>query len=276
VIRDVLESDGLSVDGPGAILAAILDAATTAAVQSYVEARDLEAQRRQAEHIGFLTHELRSPLSTAVLAASQLRLDATAEQELPLQILERNHRRLSDLIDSVLLTEQLAFGSVELRRVQLRLGQIMDGALEAARAVAAHKGLEIVTDYDPELLVDVDPLLTRSALQNLADNAAKYTDAGQIHVTVDNRPDALVFHVRDACGGIPSAELQMIFDSFRRGTTMKPGTGLGLAIAKRATEAQGGTLHVESYEAPGCHFWITLPKTTNGGRGSDAARSGGE
>jgi signal transduction histidine kinase len=279
VIRDVLESEGIHVNGPGAILSEILDAAIAAAVQSYVEARDHEARQRQAEHIGFLTHELRSPLSSAVLAASQLRLDATPEQELPLQILERNHRRLSDLIDSVLLTEQLAFGSVQLRRVTVRLGQVMDGALEAAHAMAAHKGLELVTQYDPELKVELDPLLTRSAVQNLADNAAKYTDSGRIEVSAEDRPDALVIHVRDSCGGIPQSELHTIFDAFRRGSTHKTGTGLGLAIAKRATEAQGGTLEVESPGPPGCHFWMTLPKATAGNgedRDSDVAHSGRE
>jgi signal transduction histidine kinase len=260
VICDVLESDGVRVEGPGKLLCEILDAAILAAVQAYVEARDHEARERQAESIGFLTHELRNPLSNAVLAASQLRLDASPKQDLALEILERNQQRLSDLIDSVLLAERLISGKMECRPAGVKLGQIMDAALESARATATQKRVQLVTRYDPDLAVVVDPALTQSAVQNLADNAARYTDSGRIDVTVENHEDAIVIDVRDSCEGISQAELRTIFQAFRRGATTKAGTGLGLAIAKSAIEAQGGSLEAESTGPSGCHFWITLPK----------------
>src|SRR4030095_7790205 len=101
-------------------------------------------------------------------------------------------------------------------------------------------------NYDPETEVYVDPLLTRSALQNIADNAAKYTDRGEVSVVVETGRDKLTVHVRDTCGGISKEEIQTIFEPFERGTTGKSGTGLGLAIARRAIEAQGGTIQAES------------------------------
>jgi signal transduction histidine kinase len=260
VIREVAHQQGLiSGDTPDVVLADTLDAAIAAAVSAYVDARDYEARKRQAESIGFLTHELRNPLSTAMLSASRLRQQALPEQASLLDALDRSHRKLSELIDSVLLAERLDVGKVESRPVAIKLRDLVEPSLEAARAVAASKGLEFQLTYDPAIDVRLDPLLTRSALQNIADNAAKYTDHGEIAVDIEASDDALVFHVRDTCSGISPEELRTIFEPFKRGTTGKTGTGLGLAIARRAVEAQGGSIQAESSGPSGCHFWITLP-----------------
>jgi signal transduction histidine kinase len=265
VIRQIAEEQGVAVDE--AILADALDAAIAAAVSAYVDARDYEARKKQAENIGFLTHELRNPLSTAMLSASQLRRHAGEKHSRLLDALDRSHKILSDLIDSVLLTEKLEAGKIESRPVAIKLGTLVEPALEAARHTAAAKGLAFHVNYDSEIQVHVDPLLTRSALQNIADNAAKYTDHGEVSVVVEDSRDAFVVHVRDTCGGISAEEMVTIFEPFKRGTTGKSGTGLGLAIARRAIETQGGAIQAESPGSSGCHFWITLPKRSEPERG---------
>lgn len=262
VIREIGQERGVAIAGPDAILSDCLEAAIAAAVSAYVDARDYDARRKHAENIGFLTHELRNPLSIAVMAASQLRRHATPEQAHALDTLERGQKRLAELIDSVLLTEQLEAGKVECRPYDVKLEQVMGPALEAARRTASKKSLAFRANYDPELCVHVDPVLTRSAVQNLADNAAKYADRGYVEVTVEEHTEEFVVHVRDSCEGISKEELGTIFEPFERGTTGKSGTGLGLAIAKRAVEIQGGSIQAESHDAHGCHFWITLPKRT--------------
>jgi signal transduction histidine kinase len=259
VIRDISREKGTMADSPDAVLADVLDAAISAAVQAYVDARDFQARKKQAEHIGFITHELRNPLTTARLTTVQLRSQAAPEQLGLFDRLERSHKRLGELIDGVLLTGQLESGNIESRAVEVKVGQIMEGALEAARAVAAQKGLAFRVSYNPELPVRVDPLLTSSAVQNLVDNAAKYTDSGHIDVAAEDRAGELIVHVRDTCHGISPEELRTIFEPFKRGTTGKSGTGLGLAIARRAVEAQGGSIGAESPGAAGCHFWIRIP-----------------
>ena len=260
VIREIVEERGGVSEGPDAILADTLDAAIAAAVSAYVDARDYEARKRQAENIGFLTHELRNPLSTAMLSAYKIRCHAEREHLPLLDALDRSHKKLSDLIDSVLLTEKLESGKIESRPVAIKLGNLVEPALEAARTAAANKGLAFHVNYDSATEVYVDPLLTRSALQNIADNAAKYTDHGEVSVVVEDGRDTFTVHVRDTCAGISKEEIRTIFEPFERGTTGKSGTGLGLAIARRAVEAQGGTIQAESREPTGCHFWITLPK----------------
>jgi signal transduction histidine kinase len=260
VIREVAAEHGLAEVAVEAVLADFLDGAIAASVSAYVDARDYLARQKQAENISFLTHELRNPLSTATLAAELLRRQATPEQLQLLDRLDRNQTRLAELIDSVLLTGKLEAGKIECRPVDVSLKEVMEPALEAARVAASHKGVEFRANYDPELRLRVDPALTRSAIQNLADNAAKYTDHGEVSIAVDASPEACVIHVRDSCEGISEAELRTIFEPYERGTTRKSGTGLGLAIARRAAEVQGGSIHAESNERSGCHFWIRLPR----------------
>jgi hypothetical protein len=106
----------------------------------------------------------------------------------------------------------------------------------------------------------LDPVLTRAAVQNLVENAVKYTDEGLVELSLEDRPREVVIHVRDTCHGVSPEELETIFEPFSRGHSRKPGTGLGLAIARRSIEAQGGRIQAESPGDRGCHFWITLPK----------------
>jgi signal transduction histidine kinase len=199
-----------------------------------------------------------------MISAARLRANAAPEQMAHLNALDRSHQRLNAMIDRVLLTQKVVAGKVESRQVDTKLEQIIAPATEAARAEATRKGVEFHTQYDPDLLVRVDPQLTRSAIQNLADNAAKYADVGHIDLAVEDRDSELIVHVRDTCEGLSEAELRTIFEPFERGTTGKSGTGLGLAIAKQAVEAQGGSIHAESPGQSGCHFWIELPKARSG------------
>jgi signal transduction histidine kinase len=264
VIRDVVAEQAQPPPDVEAVLADLLDAAIASSVQSYVDARDYEARRRQAENIGFITHELRNPLSTAMLIVAQLQTKMVEEVEARVappvvERLERSLRAIEQLIASVLLTEKLEAGKQEARAVPVRLVDVVGSAVEAARRVAAQKGLAFNVSYDPNLTVRVDPMLTRSAIQNLADNAAKYTDAGSVDIVVSTDGGALVVDVRDTCDGLSAEELKTIFEPFQRGRTRQAGTGLGLAIARRAAEAQGGTIEAESSGASGCHFQLRLP-----------------
>jgi len=109
-----------------------------------------------------------------------------------------------------------------------------------------------------------DSQLMMSAIQNLADNAVKFTDDGRVEIVLESRGDEAVIHVRDNCPGISPAELEKIFEAYERGSSEKPGTGLGLAIARRAITLTGGTIGAESNETQGCHFWITVPLGARG------------
>jgi signal transduction histidine kinase len=239
-------------------LADLIDAAIIESVKAYVEARNFEIRRTQAQNIGFLTHELRNPLSAAVHASELVRDGATPQQRALLDALDRSHARLIALIDGVLDAGRLEASQPDPKPAAIREGDLIARATEAARRAARLKGLAFEVRHDPARVVHVDPDLTSSALQNLVDNAVKYTDHGAIELTVEQGDGAWTVHVRDTCHGLSPEELRTIFEPFRRGSTNKPGTGLGLAIARRAIESQSGTIHAESPGA-GCHFWFELP-----------------
>jgi signal transduction histidine kinase len=259
VIRELAVEPGPHRGEQEAALADLLDAAVVAALEAYVDARDYETRRAQAHNIAFLTHELRNPLSNATMAAGELKNHVAEKASRAMVVLERALARLTEMIDGVLLTQKFEAGKVEPHLADTTLGDIVEPALESARSVAARKGIAFQVSYDPAQAMRADRHLLSSAIENLADNAVKYTDSGRVQVAIDRKPGATVFHVRDTCHGLSPEELRTIFEPFRRGKTAKGGTGLGLAIARRAVEAHGGTIEAESPGPAGCHFWITLP-----------------
>lgn len=243
-------------------LADLISSAIATAVRAYVDSRDVADRRTQAEHIGFVTHELRNPLSTAILAAKRLRQrpEIPASERKTLDLLDRGLEQLRALVDGILLTQRLDAREVECRPEPMALERVMADAIRAAELVAKNKGLCFVADYDPETIVRVDPGLTVSALQNVVDNAVKYTDEGAVHLVAEVRPSDVLVHVYDNCDGMSAEEIGTIFEPFKRAHSGKKGTGLGLAIARRSIEAQGGRIGADSNGERGCHFWLTLPK----------------
>jgi signal transduction histidine kinase len=263
VLFEVAREDGvISDDMQGERLADLIDAAIATSVKSYTESRDHAARRVQAEHIGFLTHELRNPLATATLAAGRLRRkpELVAAESETLSMLDRSLNRLRGRIDAMLLTQRLDAHEVECRPIDTRLGPIMADATRGAELEASQKGIGFSAHYDPDLELHVDPGLTISAVQNVIDNAVKFTDHGRVELVADSLPDKALLHVRDNCDGLSAEEIKTIFQPFKRAHSGKAGTGLGLAIARRALEAQGGEIGAESGADGGCHFWLTLPK----------------
>ena len=241
---------------------ALMHAAIAESVKTYVDHRDFEARRREAEHVGFITHELRNPLTTAMMAASQLKAHTkhSPDAARALEMLERNQARIRDLIDSVLTAERKKAEPICPRPRDVTLGELLQQGMDTAQREAGPKGLRIETSYSDTVALHLDPDLTASIFTNLIENAIKYTEFGTVSVTVEEHPHEIVLHVRDNCEGISAEELAVLFEPFRRGATSQHGFGLGLSIAKRAAEAQGGTLEAESPGERGCHFWVTLPR----------------
>src|SRR6185437_12608393 len=258
IIREIGHQSGSDFAEAEGLLPDLLEPAIAVAVQAYVDARDYESRRAEAAHIGFLTHELRNPLVAARLAAARVRRSGSDEQAGPLDRLDRALSKLDSLIDSVLLTEKLEAGAVRAQPVEITLGQLLE-PVESLRGLAEEKGLAFRMTYEAGRVLRLDPKLTQSAIQNLAENAVKYTDAGGVEVLVTVNGDELAVDVRDTCGGLSVEELKTIFEPFKRGHTEKTGTGLGLTIARRAIELQGGSIQAESPGTSGCHFWVRIP-----------------
>jgi signal transduction histidine kinase len=261
VLVEVVHEETFRRESVFEALTEAIEAAMQRAVESYVESRDNEARRVEAEHVAFITHELRNPLGTAMLGVSQLREQLTSgPSELRLlDLVARAHDKLDGLIDGVLTIEKAQAGELDARRVETRLATVIEEAVTGAREEAKLKRIPLEVRCDPTLSVPLDPRLTTSAIQNLVDNAIKYGGAGPVEVWTESTEEQALVHVTDRCGGLSPAELKTIFLPFRRGRQQREerGTGLGLSITQRAVEAQGGSVHAET-TGDGCHFWIAL------------------
>ena len=267
VIMEVLQEERVAPTAEqGNRINNLIGGAIRAFVKSYVEHRDHESRSLQARHIGFITHELRTPLATAMAAGGQIRkyVAAGKDPSRPLELLERNLKRMRDLIDDTLQEQRLEVGDVPYHPEQILLGELMDEATRGAQESAQQKGIELKFSFDPEVLMQVDRKLALSALQNIIENAVKFTDRGEIEVQVrDGEPGEVVVDVVDECEGLSADEQRTLFEPFNRGHSVREGTGLGLAIARRAVEAHGKKIHVESDGRKGCHFWFALPRASH-------------
>jgi signal transduction histidine kinase len=228
----------------------VVDVPIEAAVRSYVDARDYQIRRSEAEHIFLLTHQLRNPLAIATLAAAQLEELVGPAQKHTVELIRRSLSRLGRLIESGLDAELLHLASQESRPVFSRLGAVMDDSLHALRASAADRGVELDLRYDPSLRVWLDPLLTATALRSLLDHLVRYSDGGTLRIDALESPEALYVDIRDT-QSLSEEELRALFEPARRTH--------GALAARRALEAQGGSIRADSL-GDGTHFRITLPK----------------
>ena len=226
-----------------------------------------ELDRMKTEFVSIASHELRTPI-TSIAGYSEVLLEAghglDETQRRFLGIIDRNARRLSNLVGALLDLSKADSGRLDLEQAPVDLSTVARDAVEAiGRAVEAKK-LELNTAVAPELVVVGDESRLRQVIDNLLTNAVKYTpDGGQVATTV--RPDGhdVVLEVADTGVGIPEHERARLFERFFRASTATessiPGTGLGLAVAKSIVEAHGGTIAVAGRDGPGSVFVVRIP-----------------
>jgi signal transduction histidine kinase len=238
----------------------VIDAAVVQVASHYVHHRDYQARQVRAEYIGFVTHELRNPLTTAMVAGSRLQGGASPGDETrAVELLQRNLKRVARLIDDFLTSEQIGAEAIRMHPVDTLVGEIMDAAVEPALRAAQKPEVHLSVSVDPGLVVRVDPPLTVAAVQNVLINAVQFSDRNLVKIDAEDTPDRVILHVRDHCRGLPPGEVAALFDPFHGAHPGKPIPGLGLSVARRILQEQGGTIHAGS-DAEGCHFRIELPK----------------
>jgi signal transduction histidine kinase len=224
----------------------------------------LEAARR--ELVAWVSHDLRTPLA-AVRAMAEALEDGVVSDP---ATVARYHRqlglevdRLAGLVDDLFELSRTQAGVLELHREPVALGDLVSDALAGAAPVARAKGVHLEGHLDgptPEVALST-PEVAR-ALRNLLENAIRHTPAeGTVRVEAGVDDGHAYVSVADACGGIPDADLDRVFDVAFRGEAARTpggGAGLGLAIARGMVEAHGGELVVAN-DGPGCRFVVRLP-----------------
>jgi PAS domain S-box-containing protein len=219
----------------------------------------LEADAQQmGEFVAMLAHELRNPLAPIRSAISVVRHAGNdpARVTWALDVIDRQAGHLTRLVDDLLDVGRIARGQARLERRRVRLGTIVDSAVEAVQPLVEQRGHALTVQRDDDPLVRADPVRLAQVFTNLLANACKYTPAGgRIDVRLGSEGGAAVFVVRDNGTGIAPDMLPRVFDIFtqdKRGLDRaEGGLGLGLTISKRLMELHGGSVTAAS-EGPGC------------------------
>jgi signal transduction histidine kinase len=229
-------------------------------------------RRSEKELLANVSHELRTPLARIRLALELVRSgDATRADGYFVDI-EDDLSELEALLNEILTTARLdiARGTGGEASPPLRLEALEGRAvIDAARArfAARHPERTLAANVESNLPeVSADPVLLRRALDNLLDNAVKFsdpTDAVELDGVRGDQPESLVIRVRDHGIGIAPDDVGRVFEPFFRGdrsrTRATGGVGLGLAVARRIVEAHAGTISVESSAAAGTCFRVVVP-----------------
>ncbi len=210
------------------------------------------------------SHELRTPVAAIQGAAELLEEESRSGSSAALDILKRNAGRLGGIVDDLLKLGELEDHGFRLDIGSVDLGVLAADVLKTFETTARSKGLEMRLEAAPDLpLLSADAAQIERLLQNLVDNALKYTERGSVAIRIGTEGPRAIIAVTDTGPGIPAEHLGRIFERFyvvdKARSRRMGGTGLGLAIVKHIAQLHGGTVEVRSEEGRGTTFTVRLP-----------------
>ena len=218
-----------------------------------------------------MSHEIRTPLNGVIgMADLLLGTKLTERQHRYAALVKSSAEVLTTLISDALDFAKIESGKLELESIDFDLYAVVEEVTEIFAPKAVKKGLEIACDISGTTIRAVrgDPSRLRQVLLNLVNNAIKFTQRGEIIVTVcpESSNESMVrIAVTDTGTGIPPDRLDRLFKAFSQvdasTTRCFGGTGLGLAISKQLVEVMGGKIGVETEEGRGSTFWFTVKLT---------------
>ena len=230
------------------------------------EERAERASKAKSDFLANMSHEIRTPLN-AITGITSLALDMELPGKLReyLKIIKVSAYSLLNLVNDILDFSKIEAGRMELEKTDFSLLEVIENIADMFTELVAEKSLEFIIDIEssvPDRLLG-DPVRLGQLITNLVSNAIKFTDQGQVLLSVrlvseDEKRCVLCFMVSDTGIGIEKDRLDYLFDMFTQAdssTTRRfGGTGLGLTICKRIAQLMGGTISVESEPAVGTTF----------------------
>ncbi len=223
------------------------------------------------EFLSMASHELKSPMNAVknyLWMALQKGLNGDpVKLKGYLTIAYEQINRLTALVNDLLDVSRIESGRIVLDIIPLDLAKAVNETIQIYTSQAAQKGIALTASIDPALRVSADDIKLREILANLVSNAVKYTPAGSVTVSAQEKESMLRLSVTDTGLGITPEDQQKLFQKFSRvnesykSLATIEGTGLGLYISKKFVEMMGGTIGLDSAPGKGSTFWVELPKT---------------
>ncbi len=211
------------------------------------------------------SHQLKTPIAILRVGLDHLSgdKDLSAAQLAEVSVLRQQTRRLTALIEDLLLLAQADAGRLQLESADLDLKPMIEAALDDLQTLVLERGITVEKELPGELLTLCDGRRVRLVLQNLIENAAKYTgDTGLVKVRAFHEGQWVVVRIGNSGGTIPPDDRERIFERFRRGSAVGEnvrGYGLGLNIARELVRAHGGDLKLSAAEEGWTEFEFRLP-----------------
>ena len=243
-----------------------LDDAIAGAVTEYGRERNqstLDGEvARGRERLGFLAHELRNLIHTALVSFEVLKTGNVGVAGSTAAVLHRSLKGLDALINRTLEEVRLT-RSVE-NQQHILVSGFIDELVPAAALMARARGIELtVIPVDDGIAVQADREILAAVVGNLLQNAFKFTRPGTtVTLTVRASADRVLIEIRDECGGIPDADLPGLFHPFEQRSDDRTGLGIGLAFSRWGVEANHGRIYARTIPDSGCVFTVDLPLIT--------------
>lgn len=242
-------------------------------------ARLERAFEQQRQFMADASHELRTPV-TVFRSAADIALSQPTRPEADyretLTVVSGEGRRLTRLVDDLFLLARADSGEQPVRPESLDLGELLAGAAQAARALAAGRGVRVTYGATDEAPLVADGALLTRLVMNLLDNAIRHTPrGGTVRLSLTRERSAYRIDVQDSGPGVPAAARPHVFDRFYRADAARArgpgadhdgstGAGLGLAIVRWVAEAHGGSVQLEESGTAGARFAVRLPAPPTG------------